>query len=344
MVFNRRNVLKLATASSALGLSGGISAAFAQSDKTLSLIAWGGTYGDAVRTAWTTPFADKTGINSTIQLQGASMETLAKLRINSGRIDDDLWLSAITPATLAMQDGLLESIPVDKLTNASSLPEEMVNRTFVGVWALPYGIIYNTETVPFEIKNWEDLFDDRLKGRISAPYGANYKGMFIALLALLAGGDESNADPGFELAKKLKPNLSLFTTSDAEQVRLLTAGEVDVAAFAPITNYFSVKKAGPQFRFVAPQPYVPVGITNIVILKGADTEAATRFIDFIISKEPQERIASMLGALPINTEADLPSDMQEVIPTDTELLYIDEAAITGQLSEWDSRWQREIQR
>jgi putative spermidine/putrescine transport system substrate-binding protein len=290
------------------------------------------------------PFAAKTGIRSEIQLQGGSMETLAKLRTNKSRIEDDLWMSAIAPAALAMQDGLLERIPVDKLTNAADLPAPMVNETFVGVWALPYGIIYNAEKVPFEIKTWEDLFDPRLKGRVSGPYGANYKGLFIALLALLAGGNETNADPGFELAKKLKPNFSMFTTSDAEQVRLLTAGETDVAAFAPISNYFSARKAGPQFRFVAPKPYVPVGVNNIVILKDADVNAATRFIDFAVSKEPQEKIAEMLGCLPVNKKAQFPLALRDAISPDTELRYIDEAAITPQLAKWDDRWQREVQR
>ena len=339
--FNRRDFMKLAAACGALGLAG-TSNLMAQ-EKLLKVIAWGGSYGEVMRANWMEPFASQSGITSEIQLQSSSMETLAALRANKGRMDDDLWLSAISPATLAMRDGLLEPIPVDRLANAAQLPENMANENFVGVWNLPYGIIYNSETTPFEIKEWTDLKDERLKGKIGAPYGANYNGLFIALLAALAGGDEKNVDPGFELAKAMKPNFSIFTTSDAEQVRLMSSGEIDVIAFAPVANYFSLRKAGPQFRFVSPKPFIPVSINNIVMLKGADVEAATRFIDFAISKDAQEGIAKQLGCLPINTQAAVSPELREAVPADTQFRYMDEPTISTQLSAWNDRWQQEIQ-
>jgi putative spermidine/putrescine transport system substrate-binding protein len=341
---NRRDALKIAAAGGMLGLLGRAGFDAAQAAEVLKVITWGGTYGDAMRACWMDPFATESGIQSEIQLQSSAMETLAALKANKTRNDADLWLSAIAPATLARADGLLEAIPVKDLKNASNLPAEVVNDTYVGVWNLPYGIIYNSETVPFEITKWEDLADERLKGVVSAPYGANYNGLFIALLALLAGGSEKNADPGFELAAKMKPNFSVFTTSDSEQIRLLTSGEVDVVAFAPVANYFSALKSGQKLRFVCPKPYIPVSISNIVIMKGAKVDAAARFIDFVIGKEPQEKIAQMLGCLPINKQAQVAEDMRAVVPADTEFKYMDEAAIAGQLSAWNDRWQKEIQR
>lgn len=340
--FNRRDFIKLSAACGALGLA--MPTHLQAQAKELKIIAWGGSYGEAMRANWMDPFAAESGITSEIQLQSSSMETLAALRANKGRIEDDLWLSAISPATLAMRDGLLESIPVDKLANASLLPDKMANENFVGVWNLPYGIIYNAETTPFEITQWEDLKDERLKGKIGAPYGANYSGLFIALLAALAGGDEKNVDPGFELAKAMKPNFSVFTTSDAEHIRLMSSGEIDVIAFAPVANYFTLRKTGPQFRFVCPKPFIPVSINNIVILKGGDIEPATRFIDFIISKGPQEGIARQLGCLPINTEAEVSPELREAVPEDTQFRYMDEPTIAGVLPAWNDRWQQEIQR
>ncbi len=341
---SRRQALRLAAFSGALGYLGQMGFSQAQAQKLLKIIAWGGTYGDAMRSSWMEPFAAAAGIRSEIQLQSSSMETLASLRANRNRNDADLWLSAIAPTSLAQSDGLLSPIPVDQLKNASQLPAAVVNDTYVGIWSLPYGIIYNAKTVPFEITKWEDLTDSRLKGMVTAPYGANYNGMFIALLALLAGGDETNVDPGFALAKKMKPNFSIFTTSDSEQIRLLTSGEVDVVAFAPVANYFAARKAGSQFRFVCPKPFIPVSISNVAILKGANVEAATRFIDFAISKEPQQKIAQMLGCLPINTMSEVSPTMREAVPASTEFRFLQEGVMASQLSGWNDRWQREIQR
>jgi len=341
---SRRHALKLAAASGLAGYLGQMGFSQAQAKTLLKIIAWGGTYGDAMRSSWLEPFAAASGIQSEIRLQSSSMETLASLRANKSRNDADLWFSAIAPTSLAKTDGLLSPIPVGQLKNAAQLPPAAVNDTYVGIWSLPYGIIYNTKTTPFEITKWEDLTDKRLKGMVSAPYGANYNGMFIALLALLAGGDEKNVDPGFELAKKMKPNFSIFTTSDSEQIRLLTSGEVDVVAFAPVANYFAARKAGSHFRFVCPKPYIPVSISNVAILKDANVDAATRFIDFAISKEPQQKIAQLLGCLPINTQSEVAPAMREAVPAGTEFRFLQEAVMASQISAWNDRWQREIQR
>jgi ABC-type thiamine transport system substrate-binding protein len=79
-------------------------------------------------------------------------------------------------------------------------------------------------------------------------------------------------------------------------------------------------------------------------MKGAKIDAATRFIDFAISKDPQQKIAQMLGCLPINKEAEVTPEMRKVVPPDTEFRYMDEVAIAGQLPAWSDRWQKEIQR
>jgi putative spermidine/putrescine transport system substrate-binding protein len=342
MTINRRDLIKAAAAGTTLGWLGQ-TPALAQ-DKSIKIISWGGSYGEAMRSAWMDPFTAASGIRSELRLQSGMMETLASLRANKGRIDDDLWVTGVTPTVLAKQDGLLEPIPVGQLKNAGQLPAEMVNETYVGVWRLPFGIIYNPETVPFEITKWTDLFDERLKGKLTAPQGSGYNGRFIALLAWLAGGDENNVDPGFELAKKLTPNVSIFTSADPEQVRLLSSGEVDVAAFAPVGNYISLRKSAPQYRFVCPKPYIPMSFNNIVILKGANVAAATAFIDFIIGKEPQEKIAEMLGFLPMNEQAELPAALRELVPPGTEVRYPDEVAIADKLTAWADRWQQEIQR
>lgn len=344
MTVDRRELIKSAAATGALAYLGATGSVFAQAAKDLKIISWGGSYGEAMRSAWMKPFAQASGVNSELRLQSGMMETLASLRANKGRIDDDLWVTGITPTVLAKQDDLLETIPIAQISNASELPSGMVNDTYVGVWRLPFGIIYNPEAIPFEITQWSDLFDERLKGKITAPHGSGYNGRFIALLAWLGGGDENNVDPGFELAKKLKPNVSIFTSADPEQVRLLSSGEVDVAAFAPIGNYISLRKSNPHFRFVCPKPYIPMSFNNIVILKGADVEAAATFIDFVISKKPQEEIAEMLGFLPMNDKAELPPELRELVPADIEVRYPDEVAIAENLTAWADRWQQEIQR
>ena len=159
--------------------------------------AWGGVWGDAMKTYWFEPFTKATGIQVEMVPQGSMMESLAKLKAQKDNMNIDVWVNGMTPTILADEAGLLAPIPRDQLTNAKDLAAGMIGDKYVASWNIFYGLVYNKDKVPFQIKNWNDLLDPRLKGQVGVPHATGYGGKFIALLSWLGGGSEQNIDPAF---------------------------------------------------------------------------------------------------------------------------------------------------
>ncbi|HEV7368236.1 ABC transporter substrate-binding protein [Arenibaculum sp.] len=336
MMVKARSVL-LAAAALLAGIGG------AEAQQKIVLQSWGGTWGDAMKEAWFEPFEKETGIQVELRPQGSMMDALAKLVAQKDRMDVDLWITGMTPTALADEAGILETIPRGKLTNAEHLPDALIGDKYVGVWNTIYGVAYNKETVPFPITKWSDLLDERLAGQVGIPHATGYGGKFILLLGWLGGGDVDNIDPAFEVAAQLKPNIGIISKSDPEAIKFLTSGEVDVAAMMPPGNFVQIREAGPQFEFVAPEPFVPANFNNFALLKGPNTEAAVKFIDFAISKQAQEELARRVLVIPANTQAAIPEELAPFAPPPERLRYPDEVAITKVLPDWAERWDRVIQ-
>lgn len=320
----------------------GAGAAAAQ-EKKLVLHAWAGVWGDAMKAHWFEPFEKETGIKVELRPQGSMMESLAKLRAQKDNMDIDLWLTGMTPTILADEAGILASIPAAQLSNAKYLAPSLIGDKYVATWTIFYGIAYNKTKVPFEIKKWDDILDPRLKGKMSIPTATGYGGKFIALLSWMGGGSEKNIEPAFATAKKMMPNVAVVAKSDPEAIKFLTSGETDVALMMPPGNFIEIMKAGPQFAFVAPEPWVPANFNNFALLKGPNQANAIKFIDYVIGKQPQTAFAEQMAVLPVNSEAATPKSLASYAPSRDKLRVADEATITKDLNGWAERWNRDIQ-
>lgn len=312
-------------------------------EKKVVVHAWAGVWGDAMRAAWFAPFEKETGIKVELRPQGSMMESLAKLRAQKDNMDIDVWLTGMTPTILADEAGLLASLPRDKMQNAKYLPPALIGDKYAAAWTIFYGIVYNKQKVPFEIKSWNDLLDPRLKNKISIPHATGYGGKFMLLLAWLGGGGEANIEPAFALGKRLMPNVAVISRSDPEAIKFLTSGETDVATMMPYGNFIEVQKSGSQYAFVSPDPFVPTNFNNFALLKGPNLENGIKLIDFALGKEPQADLAARMGVIPANSEAPTPASLAAFAPPREKLKFPDEAAVTTNLNAWAERWNKEVQ-
>lgn len=330
---------------SAIALLLGIAtSAQAQTKEKLVVVSWGGTWGDAMKETLFKPFEKETGITVELRPQGSMMDMLATLTAQKDRMEADVWVTGIAPTLLADKAGLLLPIPRDKVPNAAALPEGMTGDKYVALWNIFYGIAYNSKTVPFEITDWKDLLDPRLKQKVGVPHGSGYGGKFILLQSWLGGGDERNIEPAFANLEKLKPNIGVVTKSDPDAIKMLTTGEIDVATMMPVGNYLQIKERGDHYRFVAPTPYVPVNFNNFVLLKGPNPSAGIRFINFALSPAAQTALAEKVLVLPANPQATTPAALKPYTPANMKMRVGDEAAIAGQLPTWSNRWNAALQK
>lgn len=341
----RRRILSSAIGAlmlAVLPLAGSLSNAHAQGK--LVIVSWGGTWGDAMKETLFKPFEKETGITVELRTQGSMMDMLATLTAQKDRMEADLWVTGMAPTLLADKAGLLQAIPRDQIPNAASLPTDMIGDKYVALWNIFYGIAYNSKTVPFEIKDWADLKDPRLKGKVGVPHGTGYGGKFILLQSWLGGGDEKNIEPAFTNLNVLKPNVGLVSKSDPDSIKMLTTGEIDVATMMPVGNFLQIKERGSEYRFVAPTPYVPVNFNNFVLLKGPNSAAAIKFINFALSPAAQTALAEKVGVLPANPKAAVPASMRPYAPANMKMRVGNEAVIATELPAWANRWNTALQK
>ena len=335
------HAIRLSFAAAALALGAAMPA---HAQGKIVVQSWGGPWADAMKAAWFDPFEKATGVKVELRPQGAMMEALAKLKAAKDKMDVDVWVTGLTPTALADEAGIVATIPRDRLTNARHIPANMISDKWVAAFTIFYGAVYNKEKTGFEMKSWNDMFDPRLKGKLAVPHATGYTGKFIVLLAWLGGGGEKNIDPGFALANRLKPNIAVISRSDPESIKLLTSGEVAAAMMMPVGNYLQIRKSGPQFVFVAPEPYVPANFNNFAVMKNSPNNAdAIRFVDFAIGKAAQEDFARRVDVLPANSEAKAPDSLAAFAPPREKMRFPDDDTITKNLPAWADRWNREIQ-
>ena len=318
--------------------------ASADEPKKLVVITWGAKTGDDMKTVWFDPFTKATGIPVEMRLQGGMMDMLATLRAQKNRMDADLWFTGMVPTILADQAELLQSIPLDHIPNAKNLPPAVVGDKYLGVFMTTYGLSYNTQKVPFKITKWDDIFDPRLKGRVDVPHVTGFAGKFLVLLSWLGGGNETHMDPGFAKLKQLVPNIGIVSKSDQEEVNFMTTGEADVAAFLPITDYNAIRAAGSQYAYVSPSPIGLSDYNNFALLKGPNTPAAIKFMNYALGPEQQTAYAARGGFLPVNLKSKVSPELKAYVPPRNEMRFADQAAISKGLQDWTDRWNQIVQR
>ena len=314
----------------------------AHAEEKVVVMTWGGTWLDYMKADIIEPFEKETGIKVEVLTQQNTMDGLAKLKAQKANLDIDVWATSPVPALLAAQEGVSQPISKDALANAKHLPDELVTPEWVAWYRFFFGVAYNAKAVPQGIEKWQDLWEPSFAGKLTVPSADNAQGKFVVLLSWLGGGSESNIDPAFEMATKLKPNIATFFKTDSDQDKFLQAGEVDVASFMMIGNYLPLAETG-EFKFVAPKPYVPATVDVFTLLKGKNTENGLKFIDYALSKQAQEGFAAKAAVLPANKEATAPEALAKYAPPESEYRYVDEKVVLGGLQSWVERWNREIQ-
>jgi spermidine/putrescine-binding protein len=97
------------------------------------------------------------------------------------------------------------------------------------------GIVYDRERAPF-LADWQDLADERLKGRLTMPLPGDITsgGMLLGIAASL-GLDYQNPEEMTEAIdfaiERIHPNVLQYTTDSATMQQLLRAGVVDAVGF-----------------------------------------------------------------------------------------------------------------
>ncbi|MCM3653147.1 ABC transporter substrate-binding protein [Metabacillus litoralis] len=315
--------------------------------KELVVSTWGFAE-DFFREEVYTPFEEEHNVKIVLDI-GNNADRLNKVR--QGTADVDVIFLSDYYAQQGIDEGLFETIDrsnipnVDKIYDIAKAPlgEKYGPAYTIG----QFGIAYNPDEVSQPITSWKDLWREDLKGKITIPGITSTAGpMFLDVASRVSGSNEFNEDQAFSEMKKILPNVVKEYGQTSEFVNMFAQGEI--AAGPVMEMYFKdLQEAVPNAKFVSPEEGGYAVMNTVNVVKGSDQkELAEEFINFILSKEVQEKSAKSKIDSPVNTEVELSEEEAKGITygedTVSRLLVLDMEFVNKNSKTWIDRWNREL--
>lgn len=227
---------------------------------------------------------------------GKLMAKIAAERESGKILADVLWTSEVPDFYQLKAQGVLQPyVPAEIKSLVNPLPE--YDGSFTAVRLGTLGIAYNTRLVKTPPQTWQDLQKPAFKGAygIANPALSGTAYMSVALLTKQFGW------PYFEALRANGAKMgkgSGQVVDDTASGDLLASLAVDYITLDKIDKGATLALVYPPEMLVIPSP--------ITIFKGSpNTEAAKKFVDFVLSKEGQTIIANE-GTLPVRPDVTVP--------------------------------------
>jgi spermidine/putrescine transport system substrate-binding protein len=254
-------------------------------------------------------FTEETKIQVNYESYASNEEMLAKLVSGAAAYD------VIQPSEYVIEALVKEKklVPLDhaKLPNLKNLGKEYWGQPHdpTLVYSVPYmqgtvGIVYNTKKVAEPITGYNDVFQERYRGRIVILDDP----LEIVTWALAADGLSPDAATRENL-EKIKPTLAKWLPlvrvydSDSPKTPLLN-GDVDIGIVWSGEAAILLKEQPGTFAYVLPKEGAHMFIDNLAIPVGAEhIDAAYKFINYVLRPDVSRKISAEFPYTNPNVEA-----------------------------------------
>jgi putative spermidine/putrescine transport system substrate-binding protein len=302
----------------ALVMLPGITSAGARS---ITVSTWGGLMTKAQTEAFFKPFTAQTGIE--IKVTESSSEQTAKIKAQVMQNTPDIDLACgvgYVESLLISNDGYLLPIDYSKIPNAAMILPEAKGKFILGAYVLSTNVVYNKQFFPNGgPKNLRDFFDVQ---KFPGPRGLKGYSAFGTLeAALIADGVPFNAlypldvDRAYKKLTQLKPFISVFYNTGAQQVQSLIDREVN-AGYYYAGRALAARDAGQPIELEFQDGYL--NLDYWMIPKNTrDKDAVFAFLNFVLDPEREAASTKILRYAPINPKTIplLPPELARVMAT-----------------------------
>ena len=350
----RRQALKYAAATGTVTIFGSAlgSIRTASAATEITAVEWGGDVVNAMKEIEAKQ--DKVKVNWVLH-QGGSGAILPKIKATWPQAEYDYVAGWEGSFNGMLKEDWLVPVTVESVPNLADIPQKIIVKNAKGEWmAVPRAVggiytAYRKDICPVEVKSIDDLFDPRLKGKICWPGPTQAMMLPLVALALHAGGNENNMDPGFALMKKLAQsgNIGRVGVTDTDFSTSLTSGETALGFYSE-PQLTAVAKSFPLVRLTK-QEGVPTFLyqSGFAIFKNRpNLQATLDFVNFCISPEMSGLYADVAGEAPLNVKAKTPDSLKHLAFTPEEMdkyVYVpDFDVVLSQQDAWSKRWENEI--
>jgi len=330
--------LRLAAATLALGLC---ASASAQQPQSISVMIWGATWQSSIQTL-SKEFTDKTGIRVNLVTQASSGEGLVKLQAMKAKPTVDVWFTTASVAERAVTDAdLFAPLPKDKIPNIANVTPGAATSHYTAVYGYPMSIVYRTDLIKSNITQWTDLWKvDELDKKLSIPAMSMYQGRSLMMASMANGGSATDDEKGFEMLAKLKPKVAMFYSSDAQVRTAMSQGEIAIMMGTPAAAR-RVADAGRPVKVVSPRPSI-MNYDVVTIVKSGKEDLAAQYVNFLIERSNNQRIAQLTNMAPVVAGAQMPAELAAQMPKPEDMVVLDEKWVNSNMAKWVERFNKEI--
>lgn len=310
---------------------------------TLNLLVWEG-YADA---SFIRAFEEQNHCRVSASYMGSSDELVAKLRGGSAGTYDVISPSSDV-ATMISQSGLAAPLELSKLASypqlsakLRSMPLVIANNEIYGVpfmWG-PNPLIYDTTAFQQAPDSWSELWDPKLKDKISVWDDLST----VYMAAQVLGYDKPDPNHLYDLSDQeldavktkllaLKPNIRKIWSTGGELTNLFENHEVVAAMGWPLmTN--QLRAAHFPVGETIPRENTTGWIDHLMITAGSrNKDLAYKFLEYMIEAQTQKKVADVTGYAPAN-----PGAAQFMTAEQKKDLHLDDAdAYQKQIYFWQN--------
>lgn len=348
---NRRGFLK--------GSAGAIAAATAgfripdlmaqAKPETMSLMTWGGLWGNAMAENVDAAFEKATGVRI-VQDRGSSpVERVTKLKVHlNDQIFDLVQLhDGVFP--LAVRQGVVEPIDINspRMPNLRNVPKRFVRPNWVVMIYSALGVTYNREKVKNPPTGYADLWRPEFKGRIVLPDINHSIGPYIVPIGAMAQGkDLKDEETGFEMLKKMT-DLDPIWAKDTDSIMSALVNEEALIGLLYKSQTFTVQDKGAKVNWVFPKEGAIAYLSGTGIAKNTkNKELAEQYINLTADPDVQQFVARKFnypGTNPAMIDR-LPPELQQRVRFSKEeldkIIDLDQNFMSDRRADWTDRWNR----
>lgn len=299
----------------------------AASARDLTIVAYGGTYQDALREVFFKPFTDKTGIAVKDEPYDGGIGII-RAKVQSGSSDWDLIDVEDGDLLIGCEEGLFEKLDWSKIGDKDQFLPGVVSDCGMGMVIPGYVIAYDGDKLSDGPKNWADFFDtNKFPGKRSLRNSPVYT-LEVALMADGVPEDQVYAvlstpegvDRAFKKLDTIKSSV-IWWQSGAQAVQLLASGEAIMISMWNGRIHNAIKNDNKNFKIVWNQEIL--SSDNWAIIKDSpNLDAAYKFLSFFADPAVQKNFPNHIpNGMPSKKTAELiDKDLLPSIPTNPEYL------------------------
>ena len=291
-----------------------------------------------------------------VVVPGTSSDVLAKALAAKDRpqmhvmfLDDGVMMRAIG---LGLCEKLKPDPALAQLLPLAHLKEDMAAGIDLGMTGLAYNTKLFEQNGWTPPTSWMDLADPKFKDKVvfqsasASTFGLHAFLMFNRI----RGGDESNVEPGFKtFPETIGANVLEYIPNSAKISEMAQSGEAAIFPLTP-TAVATLKEKGIAVEYAQPREgSVVLMVAECVIANNSEPELAQKLAAHLLSAGAQAKALAAGNIVPSNTttKASTP-DAERKLSTFqgymTNAVTLDWDLINARRPEWNSRWNRMIER